>query len=169
VGAYQIKLEAIAAHEDVQLTVVVPPYWREGDHRLALERATVEGYDLVVAPLALNGRFHLHFYPTLPAILARSRPDVCHIDEEPYNLATYLALRAARRVGAQALFFTGRTCCVATPFRSGRWNAPCIAARRPPSPAAARRWTCCAPKVMPARGRDPAIRRRSRSLLLRRR
>jgi glycosyltransferase involved in cell wall biosynthesis len=106
VGAYQTKLESIAAQDGVELTVVMPSYWQEGAHHLMLERAHTRGYQLVVAPLAFNGHFHLHFYPTLPAILRHSRPDVCHIDEEPYNLATWLALRAARRVEAKTLFFT---------------------------------------------------------------
>jgi len=106
VGAYQIKLEAIAAHDDVELTVVMPPCWRENDHDLMLERAHTRGYQLYVAPVALNGRFHLHYYPTLPYILELSRPDILHMDEEPYNLATYLAVRAARRVGARAVAFT---------------------------------------------------------------
>jgi glycosyltransferase involved in cell wall biosynthesis len=106
VGAYQSKLEAIAAADDVELTVVVPPYWREGGRVLPLARDHVRGYELVVAPMALNGHFHAHFYPSLPAILRRSRPDLVHMDEEPYNLATYLALRAADRVGARTLFFT---------------------------------------------------------------
>ncbi len=106
VGAYQTKLEAIAASDDVELTVVVPSSWREGGRVIPLERDHVRGYELVVAPMALNGHFHAHFYPSLPAILRRSRPDLVHMDEEPYNLATYLALRAADRVGARALFFT---------------------------------------------------------------
>ncbi|MBC7235610.1 MAG: glycosyltransferase family 4 protein [Chloroflexi bacterium] len=106
VGAYQRKLEEIAAHDDVHLTVVVPPFWREGQRVSVLERAHVRGYELIVAPLALNGHFHLHFYPSLARILRRTRPDLVHIDEEPYNLATYLALKATRRMGTQALFFT---------------------------------------------------------------
>lgn len=106
VGAYQTKLEAMASFADIELTAVVPPYWREGGHKLLLERAHTAGYRLIVAPIAFNGSFHLHFYPTLPSILSAVRPDICHIDEEPYNLATYLALRAARRVGAKTLFFT---------------------------------------------------------------
>lgn len=106
VGAYQRKLEEIAAHRDIDLTAVVPPFWREGNRKVALERAHEAGYDLVVAPVALNGHFHLHFYPTLSSILGRSRPDICHIDEEPYNLATYLAMRAAQRLGAKTIFFT---------------------------------------------------------------
>jgi glycosyltransferase involved in cell wall biosynthesis len=106
VGAYQVKLEEMARHAGVELTVVVPPFWREGAQRLALERAHTQGYRLMVAPMTLNGSYHAHFYPTLPAILAESRPDLCHMDEEPYNLATYLALRAARPAGARVVFFT---------------------------------------------------------------
>lgn len=106
VGAYQTKLEAIAAYPDVELTVVVPPSWRESRHDLRLERAHTEGYELIVTPIAFNGRFHIHFYPVLNRILRCTRPDICHIDEEPYNLATWLALRAARRVGSRSLFFT---------------------------------------------------------------
>jgi glycosyltransferase involved in cell wall biosynthesis len=106
VGAYQTKLEAIAAHDDVALTAVVPPSWRESGHEQRLEREHTAGYDLLVAPVAFNGRFHLHYYPGLERLLRRLRPDLVHIDEEPYNLATALALRAARKVGACSLFFT---------------------------------------------------------------
>jgi len=106
VGAYQRKLVEIAAQPDIQLTAVVPPYWRDGHHRQALERAHTEGYTLVVAPMLRNGSFHTHLYPTLPALLRRLRPQIVHIDEEPYNVATWHALRAARRTGARTLFFT---------------------------------------------------------------
>ncbi|NDJ79275.1 MAG: glycosyltransferase family 4 protein, partial [Chloroflexi bacterium] len=34
------------------------------------------------------------------------QPDLVHIDEEPYNLATWLALRQAKRAGARTLFFS---------------------------------------------------------------
>jgi len=106
VGAYQSKLQEIAAHDDIDLTVVVPRHWREGRRVLKLERVHAAGYRLVVAPIAFSGCFHLHFYPTLRSILSRSRPTLCHVDEEPYNLATYLAVRAARARGARTLFFT---------------------------------------------------------------
>ncbi|MEA3407723.1 MAG: glycosyltransferase [Chloroflexota bacterium] len=115
-GAYQTKLEQIAAHEDIDLTVVVPPRWREGDHTLHLERAHTAGYRLVVTPMMFNGFFHMHFYPQLHAILRESRPHICHIDEEPYNLATYLALRTARRQGAKTLFFTWQNLLRRYPF-----------------------------------------------------
>ncbi|MCS7055502.1 MAG: glycosyltransferase [Thermoflexales bacterium] len=104
VGAYQRKCELIAAHPEVALTVLVPPAW--GDQ--PLERAHINGYALRVIPIRFNGNFHLHYYPTLPRALAQTQPDIVHIDEEPYNLATWLALRAAKalRPTPRALFFS---------------------------------------------------------------
>ena len=119
VGAYQKKLEEIARHEEIDLTVVVPPYWRDNGRRQSLERTHTRGYHLVVAPLVFNGRFHTHFYPTLPAILRKARPDLVHIDEEPYNLATYLAARQAARLGAEVLFFTWQNLLRHYPFPFG--------------------------------------------------
>jgi len=106
VGAYQRKLEEIAAEPDVELVVAVPPYWKDERGLTPLERAHTHGYRLEVLPLALNGQFHLHFYPTLGRLLREARPDVVHIDEEPYNLATFHANRLARRRGARTLWFS---------------------------------------------------------------
>jgi glycosyltransferase involved in cell wall biosynthesis len=106
VGQYQTKLEELARQPDVELTVVVPPFWRDERGIVPLEHAHTQGYTLLVEPIVFNGRFHLHFYPTLPKILDRVRPHLVHIDEEPYNFATYHAMRAARRVRAKSLFFT---------------------------------------------------------------
>lgn len=104
--AYQRKLEEIARPADVDLTVISPPAWREGRHVLTLKRRFTQGYELLVTPVVLNGRFHLHFYPRLAGLLRSLRPDLVHVDEEPYNLATWLAIRAAGSVGARRIFFT---------------------------------------------------------------
>ena len=106
VGAYQKKLEEMARLPGLDLTVIVPPYWRDERGVLELERQYTEGYELVVEPMTLNGNFHLHFYPGLGKQIRRVRPDLVHIDEEPYNLATAHALWLARRVGARSLFFS---------------------------------------------------------------
>lgn len=106
VGQYQVKLEELAKQPGVELTVVVPPFWRDERGMIPLERAHTQGYTLLVGPMRFVGQFHLHYYPTLPAVINRVYPDIVHIDEEPYNLATFFALRAARRVGAKTLFFT---------------------------------------------------------------
>lgn len=106
VGQYQSKLEAIARQEDIELTVAVPPAWRDERGELALERSFTRGYTLRVIPIRLNGHFHLHYYPTFSPLLHESAPDIVHIDEEPYNLATFLATRSALQAGASTLFFT---------------------------------------------------------------
>lgn len=108
VGSYQRKMEEMAALPDVQLTVAVPPSWRDERGELRLERRHTQGYDLIELPLVLNGNYHLHFYRGWAELVRQVQPDVVHLDEEPYNLATWLALRAVRRVRptAKVLWFS---------------------------------------------------------------
>ena len=106
VGTYQHKLEELARQPDLEVVCIVPPAWRQDGRDLALERAHTDGYELIVAPIRWNGSFHLFYFPTLGRDLERLRPDVVHVDEEPYNLATLLAFRQARTTGARPLFFT---------------------------------------------------------------
>jgi glycosyltransferase involved in cell wall biosynthesis len=107
VGIYQRKLTAmVETAPDLDLTVVVPPFWRDECGVTPLERACTEGYQLEPQPLWLNGSFHLHVYPRLRAVIKRVKPDLVHIDEEPYNLATYHANVLSRRAGAKTLWFS---------------------------------------------------------------
>ena len=105
VGIYQPKLEAIAGL-GVDLTVLAPPSWRDERGVQRLERAHTQGYQLREIPIRFNGNFHLHHYPTLAREIRRFQPQIVHIDEEPYNLATWQALWQARRLGAKSLFFS---------------------------------------------------------------
>jgi glycosyltransferase involved in cell wall biosynthesis len=86
--------------------VVVPPSWRDGSRLMRLERAHTSGYELVVEPIVFSGRFHVHFYPRLGRRLRAFAPDVVHVDEEPYNFATFHALRMAKRSNARVVWFT---------------------------------------------------------------
>lgn len=106
VGAYQKKLEEMAAISGVDLTVVVPPFWADPRSPTRLERAHTQGYELVVTDIAFNGNYHLHFYPKLRKIVRQVRPDIFHIDEEPYNLATFQAMRLAQSVRAKTVVFS---------------------------------------------------------------
>ncbi len=103
---YQRKLELIAQELDIDLVAVVPPYWREPrTGKVFLERAYSRGYRLLVRPIALNGSFHLHFWPSLRRLLKAERPDILHIDEESFNLATFQAMWLGVRQGSRCLFF----------------------------------------------------------------
>ena len=104
-GPYQKKLEELASESDIELRALVPPFWREGKIKTELSRVHIEGYDLRVCAPVFNGRFHLHFFPRLAHEMSDFRPDVLHIDEEPYNLATAHATWLARRMNIRAVFF----------------------------------------------------------------
>ena len=106
VGMYQRKLEELASLPGIELVVAVPPYWREGASVLPLERMYTSGYELLTLPMVFNGSFHIHFYRGLEALVRRFKPEILHIDEEPYNLATFQAMHLARKHRARALFFT---------------------------------------------------------------
>jgi glycosyltransferase involved in cell wall biosynthesis len=116
VGSYQTKLEAIARHDDIDLTVIVPPVWYDPSGPVTLERAYTNGYRLLVDPIRFNGQFHTYYFPRLKRRLMAICPDVVHIDEEPYNLATWLALRQAGRVNAKTLFFSWQNLRRSYPF-----------------------------------------------------
>ena len=105
VGIYQRKLEAMA-RRGLDLLALVPPSWRDERGETRLERAYTDGYRLETLPITFNGSFHLHFYRGLGARIQAFKPHIVHIDEEPYNLATWQALWHARRAGAKTLFFS---------------------------------------------------------------
>ncbi len=122
IGAYQKKLEELARFPDLELFVIVPPYWRDGRSRLLLEREHVSGYQLLVEWMALNGHFHLHFYPFLGRRMCSIQPDIVHMDEEPYNLATWQAMLLAGHCGAKKLFFTWQNLRRSYPFPFSAWE-----------------------------------------------
>ena len=103
--AYRRKAAELAAL-GINLTVIVPPSWHDSRGAQQVGTQTAQGYELIVAPVRMNGHFHLYFYPGLAHRLAQLRPDLLHMDEEPYNLATWLALRAAHRLAIPSLFFS---------------------------------------------------------------
>lgn len=108
VGIYQRKLEYIAAHDDLELLTIVPPSWDDERGTMPLEHAYTAGYQLETLPIRFNGHYHLHFYEGLRRRMHDFLPDVLHIDEEPYNLATWQMIYHARRMPnpPKTLFFS---------------------------------------------------------------
>lgn len=106
VGIYQRKLELMAAYPDIDLRVLVPSSWRDERGTTYLERVYTQGYELIETPVRFNGNFHLHYYPKFVQHINNWQPDIVHLDEEPYNIATWLALRATQRISARTLFFS---------------------------------------------------------------
>lgn len=99
VAAYRSKLRALG--QQVELTAVIPERWGSEE---------VEGSEVAACPIRrerawLHGHNHLHLYPDAAAILDSERPDLLHIDEEPYSAVTFQFVRLARRAGIPSLFF----------------------------------------------------------------
>jgi glycosyltransferase involved in cell wall biosynthesis len=105
-GTSQRKLEELVTC-GAELTLVTPAYWRHDDgSNQVLERLYTTGYRIIETPMRWNGNYHLHYYPRLAKVLDEVRPELVHIDEEPYNSATVHAMYLAVRRRIPALFFT---------------------------------------------------------------
>lgn len=102
---YQRQLEWIARQPGVELTLITPTEWHSDDGRvLPFVPRHVEGYTVVPLPILFNGQYHFYVYRGLSQVLQRIRPDIVHIDEEPYNPAGGQAQRIADRIGARTIF-----------------------------------------------------------------
>ena len=103
--AAQQLLERIAAQPGVELTLITPPEWRNDDGRLlTFTPRYTAGYAVKTLPVVFNGRYHIYVYRGLSRVMRELRPDVVHIDEEPFNPAGAQAQRAASLVGARSIF-----------------------------------------------------------------
>lgn len=105
VAAYRSKITELK-RMGVQVTAMAPPVWVEGGNRQVFERSDVAAGDIVISPMRFNGHFHLHYYPELRHLLRQYRPDLVHIDEEPYNLATFMGVKACQQLDIPTLFFS---------------------------------------------------------------
>lgn len=94
----------------INLTVVSPPRWAGNENEIRGVRP--EGYELLLSECcfsrtkSVRAGNHLHFYPDISSIIGREKWDLVHIDEEPFNLATYHVLAVCCRYGARAIFTT---------------------------------------------------------------
>lgn len=105
VAAYRQKLSALT-HLGVEVTAVVPNRWKEGGRTQQFESGPNGEYRIVVADVRFSGHFHAHYYPDLARIIREIQPDLIHLDEEPYNLATLLGTYASDKADIPSLFFT---------------------------------------------------------------
>lgn len=101
----QRQLEWLVRQPDIELTLITPPEWRSDFGRLLpFEPRYTEGYDVRRVPVLFNGHYHYYLFRGLRPALATLRPDIVHIDEEPYNPAGAQAQRVADALGAKTVF-----------------------------------------------------------------
>jgi glycosyltransferase involved in cell wall biosynthesis len=99
--AAQRQLEWIAQQSGVELSLITPRAWRMDDGRTwTFSPAYTRGYQTRSLELRFNGHYHHYAYFGLERVIDELRPDLLHIDEEPYNYAGFQAQRiaTARRI-----------------------------------------------------------------------
>lgn len=93
----------------VHMTVVVPGgRWRGSSDGAQKLRPGV--YDLLVRDCiftrisSVRVRTHLYYYPGISKLIGPKRWDLVHIDDEGYNLATFLVVRQSVKCGIPVVF-----------------------------------------------------------------
>jgi glycosyltransferase involved in cell wall biosynthesis len=103
--AAQRQLEFLAQQPGVELTLITPRAWRMDDGRTwTFTPRYTRGYQARPLELRFNGHYHHYAYLGLERLINELRPDLLHIDEEPYNYAGFQAQRIATAQRAPTIF-----------------------------------------------------------------
>jgi glycosyltransferase involved in cell wall biosynthesis len=102
VPVHHDKLRALAALDDVDLTVLIPEHWHTATGVVRL-RVVEMPYAVVVSRIRGSGRIGAYRYLDF-APLRRARPDIIHAEVEPWSLAALQLVRAAGT--ARVVLFT---------------------------------------------------------------
>jgi len=112
------KLEALARMPGVDLAVVCPRKIRREFGVYPVERTGHPDYSIFPLPALYHSHTYRFVYLGLGRLLARLAPDVLHVEEEPWSLAAWQALRFRRkRRNTRLVFFTWEN-------RFRRWGFP---------------------------------------------
>lgn len=111
VGAYHKKLEELV-RLGVDLHLVIPHRWA----KQYPEKTQGADYAMYQVPVFFSGHNHVHFYRNIGRVVRTVRPDIAHIDEEPYSFVTYQVMRHTSRYCIPSLFFTWQNIFKQYPF-----------------------------------------------------
>ena len=105
--------EELAAHPDIDLTVVAPTEWREESRDVRQEVQEGRGYRLYVLPVLHGGRYHPNLFAYrrgLARVLGATKPDILDFYEEPFSLAAaqMLPVRAALAPRSRLVFYSAQ-------------------------------------------------------------
>jgi len=101
-AAYRRKFELIA--KEVELRLVVPDAWPEEARRVVAREQALPDW-VIPLPIAFEGYYARYFYRSGLASVFRSfRPDLVHLEEEPYSLSAGQTLWFLERFAPHARF-----------------------------------------------------------------
>ncbi len=108
VPTYREKLRLLCRKRDIDLTLLLPRSWPEAGKRVQTisQDSSAEGFSIISAPILFEGRIKRHFYPSFFEHIQKIKPDIIHIEEEPYSLVAWQAAQASRKLKIPLIFFT---------------------------------------------------------------
>lgn len=102
---HQQKLLVLAKKYRHNITLVMPPYWIEGGVKVSAYTGHKEINYLIGRTFMFDKRFfHIYFNPG--KIVEKVKPDIIHIEEEPFTPVCWQFVRAAKNRNIKAIFFT---------------------------------------------------------------
>jgi glycosyltransferase involved in cell wall biosynthesis len=102
---HQQKLIILAEKYRHDVTLVTPPYWMEGGVKITAFTGYKEINYLIGKTLMIDRRF-FHFYYNPDEIIKKVKPDIVHIEEEPFTPVCMEFVRVAKKRNKKAVFFT---------------------------------------------------------------
>ncbi|MFW6108248.1 MAG: glycosyltransferase [bacterium] len=107
VAANHAKLEHLARMPEVELSLICPRRVRRELMTVHVQRTGHPDYTIVPLRTAYVSHNYRFFYWSLGRALARLEPELLHIEEEPWSLAAWQAVRHRRRCpDVKIAFFT---------------------------------------------------------------
>ena len=108
VAINQQKLELLGSLSEVSLSLLVPESWKAALRETNLEKSTDPNYEIHSLPIFFNGNNDRFFYPifSLLKLFSKLKPDLVHIEEEPWSFACLQLNLFAKVFGAKTIFFT---------------------------------------------------------------
>lgn len=107
VAANHAKLERLARAPGIELSVVCPRRVRREFGVYPVERTAHPDYEIVALRTLYSSHTYRFLYLGARQALRRLGPELLHIEEEPWSLAAWQAIRYCRRRPAtKAIFFT---------------------------------------------------------------
>src|SRR5919201_1829829 len=104
------KLQALADQPNLELLVLVPELWvnRDIGQVLRFEKPASAKPRVHTLPIHLPGYGSLFFYSATKVVraLRQFRPDLIHVEQEPWSVAALELCAIARSLGARLSFFT---------------------------------------------------------------
>jgi len=108
VQSYQQKLCELAKYPDIEVHLLVPSHWNEANRDVVASGPLCPQIHFHVEKAYLVGRVGGYFFKpgSVQRLVLQLKPDIVHIEEEPWSAACWQGIRAAEAAGAASIIFT---------------------------------------------------------------